>query len=202
MNRLSLGVRFAGSPLGALVVLLACGGVVAGWYQGQLSWWLMFFALLVALRTVKAIAQVRRFKVWRGEWEAMQEPGAGREVRSAKKRRGVRRWHVALALAAFVALPLLAPAGPGREAFAQLWAADCLFVASVAAVFVARLLLRRGRVKVLDGDAEAARRAEADRRRPVAWMMGRASSSPSRAEAASNLPGYCAGLLKGVGGQG
>src|ERR1039458_2849247 len=91
MNRPGLGTRFAGSPLGALVLFALYGAVGYGWWwgwQGQhVRWWVALCALAAAVRTLKAIGKVRRYKAWRAEFEAI----AAEDLPRRQKRRG-RGW--------------------------------------------------------------------------------------------------------------
>ncbi len=191
MNQPSLMVRFAGSRLGAFVLLALCAWGVVAWYLGNASEWLMMAALMAGLWTLKCIVRMRVYRAWAAEWEAMGADGA--PARAIVKKRQILRWCwlLALAVVLFLALPRLG-AGQGNGALLNLWMADCGFLGAAAVVFVVRLL-RRGRAKAVkaEGKAEAAP--------VVGWTMGRASSSPSRSEAASNVPSYCAALLKGIG---
>jgi endonuclease/exonuclease/phosphatase (EEP) superfamily protein YafD len=192
MNRPSIGVRFAGSRLGALVLLGFCVWGVVAWYQGNASQWLMMAALMAGLWTLKCIARMRVYRAWAAEWEAMGAEGA--PARAIVKKRHILRWCWLLALAVAV---VVLQAGGRSAALNQAGAADIVFLAVLALLSPGRLLLRRGRRKA---GADSRRGKAAAEVAPVAWMMGRASSSPSRGEAARNVPDYCAGLLKGVGG--
>jgi hypothetical protein len=191
MNRPSIGVRFAGSRPGALVLLGLCMWGVVAWYQGKASQWLMLAALMAGLWTLKCVARMRGYGAWAGAWEAMGADGAPGQV----KKRQVLRWCWLLAIGVHVALIIFWPgaSAPLASAFEDAVVADWFFLGTLALVSAGRLLVRRRRVKAAKHDAklEAA---------PVAWLLGRASSSPSRAEAARNVPAYCAGLLKIIGG--
>ena len=71
MNRPSFAVRFAGSPLGAMLLFIGYAAIVVGWYQGHFAWWLAVGALAAAFRTLGAIEKMRRYKAWLVEWQMM-----------------------------------------------------------------------------------------------------------------------------------
>lgn len=183
MNRPSALVRLCGSPLVAAALLLFCAAVVASWTGGRASGLLAFLAVLCGLGTLKAAGRRRKYEAWAKEWRAM-----GGESPQAVKRR--RAW-LAPAVAALLIVGIPYCASPRDTALRLLWpAAVCYF--GVAVVLRVVHLLRRPRaVKAKAASREKAPGAPA----PVAWLVGHAMSSPSRAEAAGNLPGYCAGLL-------
>jgi hypothetical protein len=64
-------VRVAGSPLRAFLLFVCYAAIVAGWYEGDVVWWLALTALGAAMRTLSAVGQVRRYKAWLAEWNAM-----------------------------------------------------------------------------------------------------------------------------------
>lgn len=181
MTRPSLLVRSAGSPLPALLLLVGSALVVAGWYQGAgVPWWLALGAALAALRTLSAVGRVRRYKAWLAEWNAMaqDEPAP----RPKKKGRG---WmFVTCAVALLLAIPAYLPQAQDAgiaTPLELLWGLAGLYL-----VFrIMRRMMRRRKERPRE-QAEAV---------PVEWLLGRASSSPSRSEAARNLPEYSARLL-------
>ena len=184
MTRPSLLVRVAGSPLGALLLLLGHAALIAGWYEGQVVWWLALGSVGAAIRTLSAVGRVRRYKAWMAEWNAM-----GAREESAPQNNGkprARRW-VFLAALLLLGIPMCLPYLGGNEewrtALSLLWVPACLFVVGVALRRIIRRIARRfkSRREVVNA--------------PVKWMLGRASSSPSRSEAAQKLPEYCARLL-------
>jgi hypothetical protein len=71
MNRPSALVRFAGYPPMATLLLIGYALIVAGWYQGRVSWWIGVAAIAAAGRTLGAIKRVRVYKAWLADWQAM-----------------------------------------------------------------------------------------------------------------------------------
>ena len=184
MTRPSLLVRVAGSPLGALLLFLVYAAVITRWYEGQVVWWLALGSVGAAFRTLSAVGRVRRYKAWMAEWNAMnaREESASRN----KDKRGARR-RVFLAALLLLGIPACLPyLGRNEElrmALGLLWVVTCLFVVGLALRSVTRRISKRlkSRQKVVNA--------------PVKWMLGRASSSPSRSEATQKLPEYCIRLL-------
>ena len=181
MNRPSLQVRAAGSPLGALLLLCGYAAVIAGWYQGYLAWWLAAAAALASLRTFSSVGHVRRYKAWLAEWNAM----SGNTDTPRPKRKLGRGFFMTGAAVMLVAIPIgisLLQDGDGMgTVLTLLWIAAGLYLVYVALRSVASRMAQRGETK-----ADTA---------PATWMLGRASSSPSRADAEKNLPEYCARLI-------
>ena len=199
MNRPGVGVRFAGSPPGALMLFALYAAVGYCWWwgwQGQhVRWWVALCSAAAAVRTLKAVGKVRRYNAWVAEWQAI---GGDDGPPRRQKIRG-RGWvFVTGAAVLFVVIPVCVPqiqsnqTIPGREALATaltwLWGLACLILAWKSLRLCWRLVRR-----------SAARRTE--RRQveaenaPVAWLVGVPSSSPSRAEAERALPEYCARLI-------
>ena len=63
------------------------------------------------------------------------------------------------------------------------WVVSGLYLVFALVRFILRRV-RKGRSAEGDGESK-----------PVSWLIDRASSSPSREDAAQHLPEYCAGLL-------
>jgi hypothetical protein len=167
--------------LGAFLLFLVYATVIIGWYEGQVVWWLALGSVGAAIRTLSAVGRVRRHKAWLAEWNAMgekEEPPPSRE----QKRGGRRRLFVTSAALLLLVIPVCLPYLQGNEewhtALAVLWGGACIYLVGL----VLRSITRR------KAQQEAANA-------PVKWMLGRASSSPSRSEAARKLPEYCARLL-------
>jgi hypothetical protein len=183
-------MRLAGSPLGAILLLTGCGFVGWAWNEGHLTWWWLVIAAFTSLKTLESIQRVRRYKAWHASWLAMG--GQDAPVRP-KKRRGL-----VIASVLAVALPFATqqlrdnaeiPNGMAvADALMWVWAAACLYLAC-RLVWKLLTLTRRGLGRVAEQ-----RQAKADLA-PVSWLLPRASSSPSRAEAEANLPDYCARLI-------
>jgi hypothetical protein len=187
MSRPPFLVRVAGSPLPALVLLMCCALVVAGWYQGDVVWWLALAAVGASLRTLSAVGRVRRYRAWLAEWNAMGTP---EQPHPKKEKRGGRRR--VFITGAVVLLLLALPAGlrhlQGNEqrgmALTLLLIIACVSLLGVMLRSIARRMTKRRKA---EPEAVAAPVAE--------WMLGRASSSPTRAEAARKLPEYTSRLL-------
>lgn len=185
MSRPPLLVRVAGSPLPAFLLLAGYAAIVAGWYEGQVAWWLGLMAAAASLRTLSAVGRMRRYKAWLAEWNAM---GAKEQPRPTVRRANP-RWvfitgAVLLAIAIPACLPSLQGNDAGRGTAVMLWLTACVYLGVVMLRGIAR---RRANRRKAEPDAVAA---------PVVkWMLSRASSSPSRAEAARQLPAYASRLL-------
>lgn len=185
MTRPSFAGRVAGSPLGALLLLLVCATVIAGWYEGQVVWWLALGSVGAAMRTLSAVGRLRRYKAWLAEWNAIT--GEASAPPREKKRGVLRRVFVISAALLLLAIPSCLPNLQGNEdwrmAFTLLWVTACLYLVGLVLRSITRRITKR---------RHAQREAAIA---PVEWMLGRASSSPSRSEAARKLPEYCARLL-------
>ncbi len=183
MSRPSLIVRVAGSPLPALLLFLGYAALVLGWYEGQVVWWLALGAVVGCLRTLSAIGQVRRYKAWLAEWNAM---GAKDEPAPRPKKKNGGWVFVTLAAFLLLAIPAYLPQAHGQgfaPALVLLWG-----VAGLYLVFrIARSMTHRKKERPPEQEQVEAT--------PVEWVLGRASSSPSRSEAARKLPEYSARLL-------
>jgi len=186
MTRPPLLVRVAGSPLPALLLFFGYAAVVAGWYEGNVAWWLALAAVGASIRTLSAVGRVRRYKAWLAEWNAM---GATAEQPKRKEKRAGRRW-VTITGTALLLLAIAAGFGHLQSADEQGMALTMLLVIACVCLLglVFRSIKRRTR-----------KRPKAEPEAPAAlvveWMLGRASSSPSRSEAARKLPEYSARLL-------
>jgi hypothetical protein len=104
-----------------------------------------------------------------------------------KDKRG-RRWlFVTGAVLLVLAIPACFPYLQGNEgcriASSLLWDVACIYLVALVLWRIARRLTRRRKEQ---SEAAAGR---------VQWMLGRSSSSPSRAEAMRRLPKYCMRLL-------
>ena len=185
MSRPPLLVRTAGSPLPALLLFVGYTALIWGWYEDRVVWWLALAAVGAALRTLSAVGQVRRYKAWLAEWNAM----AGTEQpRHKEKRRGRRRVLLPGAALLLVAIP----AGFQYLQGNQEWGAALTLLGVVASVYLVAVALRSITRRITK---RRITEPEADTAPVVEWMLGRASSSPSRSEAARKLPEYSARLL-------
>jgi hypothetical protein len=191
MNRPSLSVRLAGSPAGATLLLIASAIAALGWCQGHVPGVLAIVAVAGAWRTLKAVVLMRRYKTWLADWQAMGADDDEPQPRVTKTRG--RGWVLVTGAALLVLsippclTPVGTPARPSDRWLAVLWLAACLYLVFALVRAVVRRVMR-GR----KGKAEKAEQGEAA---PVAWLVARASSSPSRAEAERELPQYAARLI-------
>jgi hypothetical protein len=185
MSRPPLITRVAGSPLPAVLLFAGYAAIIAGWYEGQLTWWLALMAAGASVRTISAVARVRRYKAWLAEWNAM-----GRTEQPAPKpKRGSRRWiFITGAVLLLLAIPASSPYMQGNDtawaAAVTVWIAAFVYLAGVV---LRRITRRRTKRSKVEAKAEAAPVVEC--------MLGRASGSPSRADAARQLPKYTNRLL-------
>ena len=183
MNRPPLLVRVAGSPLPAFLLFLGYAAIIAGWYEGTVVWWLALAAIGASFRTMSAVGRVRRYKAWLADWNAM----GGAEQPRPRDKRVRRRLFVTSAALLVLAIPVCFPYLQGNEewrtALSLLWVVACIYLVALVLWRIARWLTKR---RTEQPEAVAGR---------VEWMLGRASSSPSRAEAVRKLPKYCIRLL-------
>jgi hypothetical protein len=181
MSRPPLLVRVAGSPLPAFLLFVGYALVVAGWYDGEVAWWLALGSVGAAMRTVAAIGRVRRYKAWLAEWNAM---GEMEHLRPKKKRSWRRRIFITGAVLLLLAIPACLQHLQGNQALQLLCVVGCICLVAVVLRSIKRRIAKRRKAEPEDVSIPV-----------VEWMLGRASSSPSRAEAARKLPEYCARLL-------
>jgi hypothetical protein len=52
--------RLAGTPILAVLLFIGYGMVITGWFEGHVAWWWAALAFLAALKTLKALGDVRR----------------------------------------------------------------------------------------------------------------------------------------------
>lgn len=179
--------RLTGIPVVAILLFIVYGTVIVAWSDGRVPWWWALFAAFAALRTLKAMGEVRRYKTWLANWNAMDEQ---EQARSRRKMLTLNRVLLVIAGAAFLFLPLLRAPGTSDSALNQgVWVISALYLVFALLRFILR---RKGRA-AHDSQAESA---------PVTLLIGRPSSSPSREEATKRLPDYCARLLSSAEGQG
>lgn len=192
MSRPPLFVRVAGSPRPAFLLCLCYAAIIVGWCEGSVVWWLGLAAVGLFIRTLSAVGQLRRYKAWLAEWNAM---GAKEEPAPARKEKagGRRRVFVSSAVVLVLAIPACSQYLCGSEewvtALRLLWASACIYLIGLVIRSITRRITRGRKAQPKAATAPEAATA------PVEWMLGRASSSPSRAEAARQLPEYCTRLL-------
>lgn len=185
MSRPPLLVRVAGSPLPAFLLFLGYAAIIVSWSQGEAPWWLALAAVGASLRTLSAIRRLRRYKAWLAEWNAM---GATKQPQRKERRGGRRR----VLITGAVLLLLAIPAGFRHLQSNEERGMALTLLSVTACVCLLLVVLRSIRRRM-------AKRRKTEPEAPAApvveWMLGRASSSPSRSEAARKLPDYSARLL-------
>ena len=179
-------VRAAGSPRIAFLLMLISAAMAALVYVGEAPWWFMLVALYLASQTANSVRQLRAYNGWTQQWQAMAGVTAAPPPRRMKKHPALDN---AVGMVAVVALPWLASQISDRAErllVAYLWLAVCLL-----------LLFRAARGVVRFFKARRTRQSKAERIeiQPVSWLVDRASSSPSRAEAMRQLPEYSGRLI-------
>lgn len=181
--------RLAGRPILAILLFMGYGSIIMGWFQGRLPWWLAALAALAALKTLKALGEVRRYNAWLANWNAM-DAQEHPEAKPKRKLPSMQRVLVVIAGVMFV-FPLLQATDTPDSGLKQIaWVISGLYLLFVLVRFILRRV-RRGRNAQVQGESQ-----------PVSWLVGRASSSPSREDATKHLPDYCAGLVSSDEGQG
>lgn len=185
MNRPSSLVSIAGKPRVSILLFILYAVTVWGWYEGAVSWWMALLAVGAAQRTLRSYREVKRYTAWRVQWEAMGPPLNDRPAPSPRAPAAAHKGFVAVAVLVAIGVPFYGTGG--SDSVLGMWLAAC----SILVVEFVRAV-RRGR---RSGAKPSGRgKAEAADDSPVAWMLGPAASSPTRAEAERNLPDYCARL--------
>jgi hypothetical protein len=197
MNRPGPGVRAMGSPSGAFAMFTACGLVVAGVFMGVLPWWLALFAFGFANGTVSAVRQMRVYNAWAEQWQEMAtgRPASAPPRARPREKRNWAALNIPVGVALAIGLPWLASQVDAREEkeyLAVLWLVDC----GTLLFLVVRAIVRRPKAQ----SAATAKVEVAQQVEPtvpvVAWLIGKAVESPSRAEAMRELPEYSARMLE------
>jgi peptidoglycan/LPS O-acetylase OafA/YrhL len=167
--------------------MLICAAMAALVYVGEAPWWLMLAAIYIASQTANSVRELRAYNGWAERWQAM---AMGTAVAPPKPRR---KKHPALdnavGMVAVVALPWLASQMSDRTErllVAYLWLAVCVLL-------IFRFV--RGVVRFFKARRTQQSKAESIEIQPVSWLVDRASSSPSRAEAMRQLPEYSGRLI-------
>jgi hypothetical protein len=196
MNQPTSTTRFIGTPRIAGVLYVGLALLVVGWAGGAVPWWLGIVALCSAGTVRKAVQDVRRYDQWWASWQAMgnSAPRSAAPRPQARKRKMIAPWAGVVIAAVSLVLIAVVMAAPGtdaalRQALTLLWCGDVLYLGWK---LVARL--RRSVVRSA-GTARAGRSKETSPE-VVEWVLPRASSSPSRADAMRRLPEYSARLLQ------
>jgi len=185
MSRPPLLVRVAGSPLPAFLLFLVYAAIIVSWSQGEAPWWLALVAVGASLRTMSAIGRLRRYKAWLAEWNAMS---ATEQPQVKEKRGGRRRVLITGAVLLLLAIPTcfryLQSDDERGMAPTQLSVIACVFLLGVVLRKIRRRMTKRRNAEPQTAPEPV-----------VEWMLGQASSSPSRSEAARKLPKYSTRLL-------
>jgi hypothetical protein len=200
MNRPASITRVLGSPRVAAALYVGCAVAVLGWLGGGgVPWWLALASLCCVGTVRKAVKDVRRYEQWSGAWDAMG-PGSASPAAASKpimrKRKPSSRWHgvIGAALLLFPIIPFLAVSAAGeamRNGLTLLWLATAVYLVCKVA-----LNLRPARTSsVKAAPASPAAPMKANAADIVQWLLPRASSSPSRADALRQLPEHCARLM-------
>jgi hypothetical protein len=194
MKQPSILVRIAGTPLIACLSVTAAAVVIYGGYEGQLEWWLALAAVGAVFRTLSAVRAVRRYKAWRGEWEAMGQGGAPPPPAETPQRPNPQK-RATLLVAALILMPMVSSLPAIHDNLALLrtlqwtWglvALYCLFRV------LGNLWRRAGSLMRHRSEARSAKCLDD----PITLAVGAASGCPSRASAQRNLPDYCVQLMR------
>jgi hypothetical protein len=191
MTQPTFAKRLAGRPPVTAALFLTYGLLILGWLNGGVSWWLAFIAVIAAFRTFRAYREMRTYNTWLASWRAMgtDDSAAPAPAPVANKRNG--RTLVIIAVLVAVVLPVAFQGSTPPPGVVWLWVLFLLFLAG-------KVLYQFGRVgrRLLARPARQAAKAESvEKDAPVAWLLPRAASSPSLAEAERRLPEYSARLL-------
>jgi hypothetical protein len=185
MNQPTSMTRIIGTPRTAGVLYVGLALLVVGWAGGAVPWWMAFIALCSAGTVRKAVQDVRRYDQWWASWQSM---GNAAPKTTLRRRKMVAPWAgVVVAAVSLVLIPVVM-AAPGtdaelRQALTLMWCGDVLYLGWKVFARLRRSVVRSaGRSKETSPDV-------------VEWVLPRASSSPSRADAVRRLPEYSARLI-------
>jgi len=190
--------RFIGTPRNANVLYAGAGLLVFGWFGEAVPWWLGLVALCSVGTVRKAVQDVRSYDAWRSDWQAMGRPGTA--PRPAAKR-SFRMRHqntppwvcVTIAALSLVVIPVFIAAPGADETVRQnLTVTSCCMALYLLWKLAVRL--RRAFFKAA-GTKSAGGRKSSVAADVVAWVLPRASSSPSRADAMRRLPEFSARVM-------
>ena len=183
MNRPSLSVRVAGSPLVGIPLTLGGGWMILSWSEGHAPLWFALIGFFVIAKTFSSVKQVKRYKAWLKEWNSVGTFG----LQPAKQKNRTLLVLTLLAAALFIGIlaywPQAAEKPQLQNALVWIWLSCDLFL-------LARLLVGLGRLVRKRRDRNAKTDSE-----PVAWMLSRTVDSPSREMAVRSLPEYAARVL-------
>jgi hypothetical protein len=190
MNPPGFITRFLGTPLVAAALYVVCAAAMLGWTRGEVPWWLALAAVCFVGTVRKAVQDLRRYKQWYTAWQGM---GSAEGV-AVQKRKASPRWVTAAALCLLILIPLfIAQPGPDTalcNGLMLLWLGVAAYLLWKLAVSLWRVCSGRR-----TGVADASGNKTSTPADLVTWMLPRAASSASRAEAVRNVPEYCARLM-------
>lgn len=182
MNRPSLSVRVAGSPLGGIPLTLCGGWMILSWSEGHAPLWFALIGFFVIAKTFSSVKQVKRYKAWLKEWNSVGTFGQQPAGEKKHALRGLTLLAAALFIGIIASWPQAADKPQLQNALVWVWLSCGLFLLARLAVAITRLIKRRARNVKADDE-------------PVAWMLGRTVDSPSREMATRSLPEYAARVL-------
>ncbi len=199
MNAPTSATRFIGTPRTANVLYALSGLAVFGWLGGEVPWWLGLMAVCFIGTVRKAVQDVRCYDAWAADWRAMGGP-VNASPRPAKPSFRIRQKNtppwvvVTIAALSLVVLPVLI-ASPGMDksestVLTLMWLTAGLYLLFKLLAKVGRAVFHRGAGNAGAGGSKNTRDADV-----VTWVLPRASSSPSRAEAMRRLPEYSARVM-------
>ncbi len=195
MKTPSLITRIMGTPWVAAALYAFCGLVVLGWASGEVSWWVGVAALCFAWNVGKAVHDLRRYKRWWADWEAMGSvPGVAAPAPIVRRCKVSSHWgKVMVAAASLVIIPMFV-AAPGagealRNGLTLLWLGVATYLLWKLAASIRRALFHTGATRA------TARGKASEPADIVKWVLPPASSSPSRADTMRGVPDYCARLM-------
>lgn len=200
MNHPASMMRLLGTERVSAALYVGWAVAVLGWFSGAVPWWLGLMALCFVGTVRKAVKDVRRYDQWAAQWQAMGG-GVARSPRPARAKpvrgKASSRWTGAIAAALLLFIIPVIIATPGaseaaRSALTLLWLATAVYLLCKL-VIKARPARAQNRAGTVRAGASKNNATAAD---VVEWVLPRASSSPSRADAARRLPGYSARLLQ------
>ena len=162
---------------------------VAGWYRGPAPWWFALLAVGVAVKTAGAFVRRRNYNAWAAQWAAMagEQKDAGRAA-GEKKKISRQACAIITAVALFFVLPGFFPRPEGFGDITRPEVAVWLLCGLYPVFVLLGAMIRLARRKEP--------RTTKDNAAPVSWLVGRASSAPSRSDVVKQLPEYCGRLLE------
>jgi hypothetical protein len=196
MNRPTSLTCLVGRPGVCLALLGVYALIVLGWLHNEASWWVAMLAIWAAKGTLVAYQQLKRYNAWLAQWDAMgqpvKKPAAAPEPQRAVSQSAISQKNVGgrvlVGIAALIAVSIPFSGMGSSDGVVGVWFGAC--------VFLAWRLIGAIRGRGGSGGVVAQRsKPEAVGNAPVAWLLDRASSSPSRMEAMRNLPDYSARLI-------